>query len=41
MLAFHLGLFHMPETSAILLSMLLLVLLVDALSYAARAAMSR
>ena len=41
MLAFHLGLFHMPETSAVLLAMLVLVLAVDALSYAARTAMGR
>lgn len=41
LLAFHLGLFHMPETSAILLAMLALVLAVDAISYLARVAMSR
>ena len=41
MLAFHLGLFQMPETSSVLVAMLVLVLLVDAGSYAARWAMSR
>jgi phosphonate transport system permease protein len=41
LLAFHLGLFHMPETSAILIAMLVLVLAVDAASDAARHAMSR
>jgi phosphonate transport system permease protein len=41
MLAFHLGLFQMAETSSVLLAMIVLVLLVDAASYAARRAMSR
>lgn len=41
MLAFHLGLFQMPETSAVLAAMLLQVLVVDALSVAARWAMAR
>lgn len=41
MLAFHLGLFQMPETSSVLAAMLVLVLLVDAGSYTARWAMSR
>ncbi len=41
MLAFHLGLFQMPETSAVLLAMLVLVLAVDALSVAARWALGR
>jgi phosphonate transport system permease protein len=41
MLAFHLGLFQMAETSSVLASMLLLVLLVDVASYAARRLMSR
>jgi phosphonate transport system permease protein len=41
MLAFHLGLFQMAETSSVLAAMLLLVLLVDAVSYAARRVMSR
>ena len=36
MLAFHMGLFQMSKTSAILLAMLALVALVDALSYASR-----
>ncbi len=41
MLAFHLGLFQMPETSSVLAAMLVLVLMVDAGSYAARWAMQR
>jgi len=41
MLAFHLGLFQMAETSSVLIAMLLLVLLVDAGSYAARRALTR
>ena len=41
MLAFHMGLFHMNETSSVLIAMLLLVALVDALSYAARWIMQR
>jgi phosphonate transport system permease protein len=41
MLAFHLSLFQMPETSAVLAAMLLQVLLVDALSVAARWVMGR
>ena len=36
MLAFHMGLFQMQETSSILITMLLMVALVDALSYASR-----
>lgn len=36
LLAFHLGLFHMAETGAVLASMLLLVLLVDGGSYMGR-----
>jgi len=40
MLAFHMGLFQMGETAAVLLAMLLLVALVDALSYAMRRALS-
>ena len=36
MLAFHMGLFQMGETGSILLAMLLLVALVDALSFASR-----
>jgi phosphonate transport system permease protein len=41
MLAFHMGLFQMQETSSILIAMILLVVLVDTLSYAARRLMSR
>ena len=41
MLAFHMGLFQMSETSSILLAMMLLVALVDVLSYWMRRAMSR
>ncbi len=41
MLAFHMGLFHMRETSSVLIAMILLVALVDLLSYALRRAMSR
>ena len=41
MMAFHLGLFQMAETSSVLLAMLALVLLVDAGSYAARRALTR
>jgi phosphonate transport system permease protein len=41
MLVFHLGLFHMPETSSILLAMMLLVALVDLLSYLMRRLLSR
>ncbi|MHB1248290.1 MAG: phosphonate ABC transporter, permease protein PhnE [Polaromonas sp.] len=41
MLAFHMGLFQMPETSSILLAMIALVALVDAFSYLARRAMAR
>lgn len=40
MLAFHMGLFQMQETSSILLAMLLMVALVDALSYALRRVMA-
>lgn len=36
MLAFHMGLFQMGETSSVLVAMLLLVALVDALSFASR-----
>jgi len=36
LLAFHMGLFHMPKTATILAAMLLLVALVDAASYASR-----
>jgi phosphonate transport system permease protein len=41
MLAFHMGLFQMSETSSILIAMIILVVLVDALSYLARRLMSR
>jgi phosphonate transport system permease protein len=41
MLAFHLGLFQMAETSSVLAAMVVLVLLVDAASYGARRLMSR
>ncbi len=41
MLAFHMGLFQMPETSTILIAMLLLVAMVDALSYVSRRGLSR
>ena len=36
LLAFHMGLFQMAETSSILIAMLLLVALVDGLSFASR-----
>ncbi len=41
MLAFHMGLFQMQETSSILLAMMGLVALVDACSYLSRRAMAR
>jgi phosphonate transport system permease protein len=41
MLAFHMGLFHMNETSAILIVMILLVAVVDLLSYVSRRIMQR
>ena len=41
MLAFHMGLFQMPETSSVLIAMLGLVALVDALSYTLRKGLSR
>ena len=41
MLAFHMGLFHMPKTATILLAMLLLVVIVDLASYFTRRAMMR
>ena len=40
MLAFHMGLFQMAETGTVLLAMLLLVAVVDALSYLLRSAWS-
>ena len=36
MLAIHMGLFQMGETNSVLVAMLILVALVDALSYASR-----
>ncbi len=41
MLAFHMGLFHMPKTASILIAMLLLVALVDAASHLARERLAR
>jgi len=41
MLAFHMSLFQMNETSSILLTMIFLVMLVDLLSYVIRRALSR
>jgi phosphonate transport system permease protein len=41
MLAFHMGLFQMRETSSVLISMLLLVAMVDMLSYVTRRVLSR
>jgi phosphonate transport system permease protein len=41
LLAFHMGLFHMGKTCTILGAMLLLVALVDLVSYAWRRAMTR
>ena len=41
MLAFHMGLFQMGETSSVLMAMMALVALVDAASYLARRVMSR
>ena len=41
MLAFHLGLFQMPQTGAVLLAMIVLVSFVDGASYAARRLMGR
>ena len=41
MLAFHMGLFQMGETSSILIAMLFLVALVDALSFASRRLLTR
>ena len=41
MLAFHMGLFQMMETSSVLIAMLLLVALVDGLSYLTRVALQR
>jgi phosphonate transport system permease protein len=41
MLAFHMGLFQMSETSTVLIAMIALVVLVDLLSYLTRRAMGR
>jgi phosphonate transport system permease protein len=41
MLAYHMGLFQMGETSSILIAMMVLVAIVDALSYWARWGMTR
>lgn len=41
LLSFHMGLFHMGKTATILAAMLMLVALVDALSYAARRWLTR
>lgn len=41
MLAFHMGLFHMSETSSILIAMMLLVAIVDISSYLVRRALAR
>ncbi len=41
LLAFHMGLFHMGKTATVLGAMLMLVALVDALSYGARRLMAR
>jgi phosphonate transport system permease protein len=41
LLQFHMGLFHMNKTATILGAMLLLVALVDVLSYTLRRAMMR
>ncbi len=41
MLAFHMGLFQMSETSSVLIAMLSLVVLVDLLSYVARRVLGR
>lgn len=41
MLAFHMGLFHMNETSSILIAMILLVAMVDFCSYIARRILQR
>jgi phosphonate transport system permease protein len=41
LLAFHMGLFHMQETSSVLIAMILLVSLVDLLSYLTRRTLAR
>ena len=41
MLAYHLGLFQMGQTSSVLLAMLILVALVDGLSFGCRRVLAR
>ena len=41
LLSFHMGLFHMNKTATVLLAMLVLVGLVDALSYGLRRLLTR
>jgi phosphonate transport system permease protein len=41
MLAFHMGLFQMMETSSVLIAMMVLVAVVDGLSYFSRWVMQR
>ena len=41
MLAFHMGLFHMNETSSILMAMILLVAIVDFISWLSRRRLQR
>jgi phosphonate transport system permease protein len=41
MLAFHMGLFQMRETSSVLIAMLMLVAMVDMLSYVTRRVLGR
>ena len=41
LLSFHMGLFQMGKTATVLIAMLLMVALVDALSYGARRWMTR
>jgi phosphonate transport system permease protein len=41
LLVFHMGLFQMGKTATVLAAMLLLVVLVDALSYASRRVLTR
>ena len=41
LLMFHMGLFHMKETSSVLIAMILLVSLVDFLSYLTRRMLAR
>ncbi|RYY83403.1 MAG: phosphonate ABC transporter, permease protein PhnE, partial [Comamonadaceae bacterium] len=41
LLSFHMGLFQMGKTATVLIAMLVLVLVVDALSYGVRRALTR